>query len=133
MTDCYVDNRCRYLGGFPDLPAFNDATVEITSDALRLSLQTAGPPATQDLIVGRSRMISARYEEQHLGMEQAEIEEDELIGDHEWLIRHTVVLVVTDPADVMPGGLRIRLGFRNEYYARLCAKRCIEMLGSCPF
>jgi hypothetical protein len=66
-------------------------------------------------------------------MERAEYEEGVTIGPHEWLTRYTVILHVKDPEGVMPGGLQVRLAFRNEYFSKVFEKRCLEAFNVTPF
>ena len=66
-------------------------------------------------------------------MEQAEAEDEIPIGEHETLLRFTTVVTVKDPEELYPDGLKVRFGFRNEYYAKLFSKRCAERFGVAPF
>ncbi len=56
-----------------------------------------------------------------------------MIGEHEQMIRHTAVVVVADPEDVLPDGIHVRIQFRNAYLAKVFAKRCKELYRVAPF
>lgn len=121
----YTDDECRYLGGDPRLDGPAYAVLSILPDGIQVSIrQQDGPEQVAYLPTADIRRVE--YDEQRLGMEQAETEEGVLIGDHEWLTRHTVVVNVRDPESAMPGGFPVRFAFKDEYRARVFEKRCSD-------
>ncbi len=127
MTNAYSDSECRYLGGDPRLDERGTAEVELEPDAIRIEVKADS--GSETLRIPKASIDSIYFDEQRLGFEQAEYEEGALIDPHESLIRHTVVVVANDPEGVIPTGLRIRLGFRNEYAAKVFEKRSATLYG----
>lgn len=82
--------------------------------------------------IPKAAVVGVTFEIEHLGMEQAEAEEDVLIGDHETLLRPTAVVTVKDPEAVYAAGFNVRFAFRNEYYAKLFTKKLTDLLGPHP-
>ena len=78
--------------------------------------------------VPKPEVQSVEYVEEHLGLEQAEIEENVLIDPAEWLTRHAVRVRVRDPEEVFPHGLVHRFAFQSEYSARVFHKRACAAL-----
>ena len=132
MVEAYTDEHCRYLGGDPRLAETGPAKVGLRDDCIRIELLESEEEAAV-LRIPKSAIQGVRKETQRLGMEQAEYEEDIVIGPHEWLTRFTVVLDVNDPEGVEPGGLQVRVGFRDEYFSKVFVKRCREAYSLAPF
>jgi hypothetical protein len=123
----YVEERARYLGDHPDCRAPADVCVEVAVDGIRVILLR--PSGDRVLFsVPKSEIQSAEYTQERLGVEQAEIEENVLIGPDEWLTRHTVRVRVTDPEEVFQHGLVHRFAFQSEYGARVFHRRTCETL-----
>jgi hypothetical protein len=121
-------DECRYLGGDPRLENTGPATVQIQHDSIRIEVKPAdsGPDV---LRIPKGSIERVYWEEQRLGMERAEYEEGVMIGPDEHLIRYLGVIVVTDPEDVQPQGISVRLAFPNAYWAKVFEKRCAEAFG----
>ena len=118
----YIEERARYLGDHPHYRAPVDVCLEVSGDGLRVTL--IRPNGDRLLFsVSKQDIQSVDYLAEQLGLEQAEIEENILIGPDEWLTRHAVRVRVTDPEDVFPNGLVHRFAFESEYSARVFHKR----------
>ena len=129
----YSDERCRYLGGDPRVDSTGAATVSILLSGIQISVD--GVEGSPDIVfhLPVRDIQQVLYEEQRLGLEAAEAEEDTLIGDNEWLVRHTAIVVMRDPEGVLRDGIRVRLGFRDAYYAQVFEKRCRQGFQLPPF
>ena len=132
MDERYADGDCRYLGGDPRLDERGLAEVSLMDDGIWVKLLASEEPGAR-LHIPKAAIEFIRTETQHVGMEQAEFEEDVLIEPDEYLIRHVVVLHVKDPEGIGTGDWQVRIGFRNDYYARVFEKRCTEAYELPPF
>lgn len=132
MTEPYSDEECRYLGGDPRLEETGAAVVEILAGCIRLQLRQS---SHQDdvLRIPKAAIQGVRATEERVGMEQAEYEENVILGPHETLTRHIVIVDVNDPEGVQEAGLPVRIAFRNEYFAKVFEKRCREAYNLAPF
>ena len=125
----YVDDRVHYLGGHPNLDNRGGGTLTLDDEFIRF----VSNDRTMSLQIPKTAVKRLAFENQSLSMEQAEVEEEVLIGEYETLLRTTTVVTVNDPENVYPEGLDVRFGFRNEYYARVFSKKCSEKYGLPPF
>jgi len=125
----YVDDKARYLGGHPGHDEIADGALTIEHDHIRF----VSTDSSVIMAIPISGVDYVLFETQRLCMEQAEMEEGVLVDEFSTLLRPTTVVVVKDPEDVYPEGFKVRFGFRNDYYARLFAKKCSDRLGVPPF
>ena len=128
-SGAYVDDRARYVGGHPKHDVRADGTVIVDDGAIAFN---ADDGSVRFLL--RSGDIEAVfYRMERLGFEQAQIEEDVSIDPDATLLRPIAVVTVADPEEILPGGLTIRFGFRNEYHARLFEKKVATRFDVGPF
>lgn len=128
-TKEYVDEKVRYLGGHPEHEGVCHGKLTLDDDSVRFE-------STDDqvtLLINYDNADHVFFENQRLGMEQAEMEEGIQIGDHETLIRSIAVVVVKDPENVYPEGLSVRFGFRSDYFAQVFTNRCSKQFRIPPF
>jgi hypothetical protein len=125
----YVDDSVSYLGGHPKHDERGSGTLTLDDELIRF----VSIDGTTRLGIPKASVENVYFENQGLGMEQAEAEEEAPIGLNEILLRPTTVVVVKDPEGVLPEGFNVRFGFRNEYYGRLFSRKCSDKFGLFPF
>lgn len=123
----YKDPNVRYRGGHPQVDEYEDMSVEVDDELLRLRFPSKDRKA--DIVVPRGACDHIELVEELLGFERAEAEEGASIPVDASLVRHCVIVVIKDPERVLPEGIRIKMAFRNEYQAKVFAKRCQDFFG----
>jgi hypothetical protein len=128
-SGAYTDDRARYVSGHPEHDARADGTVAVDDAAITFRADDG----SADFTLRREDVAAVVYRMDRLHFEQAEFEEDVLIDPDATLLRPTAVVTVADPEGIFPDGLPIRLGFRNEYHAKLFAKKVATRFDVGPF
>lgn len=131
MIERYTDEQCRYLGGDLRLQKTGPAEIELQEDCVRIQLLESDEQGA--VLIPRAAIQGVRTTTERLGMEQAEYEAGVFIGPDQWLTRYTAILDVKDLEGIKPGGLEIRIAFRDEYFSKVFEKRCREGFNLPPF
>lgn len=131
MTKDYIDDEVRYLGGHPKFDWIGPARLDLDDELVRISPKDE--QQSMPLLISRGSIGRVVFESQRLGMSEAEASWDVAIGPDEWLVASTVVVVVKDPERIFQEGFRVRLGFRNDWYAKVFEKRLVESHRMPPF
>jgi hypothetical protein len=119
LADIYIDDRARYLSGHPLYNEHADGTLSIDETGISFNANDG----SARFFVRKEDIETVLFQLDRLHFEQAEIEEDVSIDPHATLLRPTAIVTVSDPEKIMPLGLEIRFGFRNEYHAKLFEKK----------
>jgi len=117
--DAYTDDRARYIDGHPNYDGRADGTVIVDDAAIEFSAKDGAVR----FLLRKEDIKFVVFRMERLDCEQAQIEEDVLIDPDATLLRSTAIVTVSDPENVLPGGLDVRFGFRNEYHAKLFEKK----------
>jgi hypothetical protein len=128
-SGAYTDSRARYLGGHPDHDERAEGTLVVDDSAITFT----AADASVGFALYRTDIKSVASHVDKLHFEQVGVEDGVAIDPDATLLRPTTIVTVSDPEGVYPGGLDVRFGFRNEYYAKVFAKKVASRFTVGPF
>src|SRR5262245_49091795 len=126
----YEDAECTYVGGDPRLEGDTTGTVELYADRIRFidkdSEAIVWPLASIRHVTfqpGRHYSSDEIMEARREAKRASEARGNDLAYFRMEDIPPGLLLVVNDPEGVMPDGLPVHLGCRDEYRAKVLVKR----------